>query len=496
MPLAAESITLPGSSLVFQNTYGSGVTDAYRSAIVSAENDLQSHFSNAVTVAINFDMQPMAPGFSAHNDYAVVGVSYAGFAAALAAHATTADDFTAVAGLPASDPSGGVGFWLPAPEARLLGLAAQGQGVDDTIILNSNQPFTFGPDAVGVLEHEITEGVFGRVASLGRQEAGWQPLDLFRFDAQGQRDFTGGADGVATYFGLDRAHVSALQYHNSISAGGTSDGFDLADWDHTVGDAFGPGGPGAAGTMSATDLQVLDILGWTPTAVAGSSQLTASGGSPAVSTIGTSGNDSLVATANATEIHAGAGNDTVIGAPLADYLRGDDGDDSVQGGAAFDDINGNKGDDTIDGGSGGGDWLVGGQGSDLITAHTSDNLLYGNLGNDTLIGGNGNDVARGGQGDDSIVGGTGNDFISGDRGNDTMSGGAGADIFHTFSGAGIDKVLDFHLSEGDRVQVDPGTVFTVSQVGADTVVDMGNGDEMILAGVQMSTLSSGWIFGG
>ena len=69
------------------------------------------------------------------------------------------------------------------------------------------------------------------------------------------------------------------------------------------------------------------------------------------------------------------------------------------------------------------------------------------------------------------------------------------DSFHTFSGAGIDRVLDFHLSEGDRVMVDPGTVFTLIQVGADTVIDMGNGDQMILVGVQMSTLTGSWIFG-
>src|SRR6185503_1938340 len=111
-------------------------------------------------------------------------------------------------------------------------------------------------------------------------------------------------------------------------------------------------------------------------------------------------------------------------------------------------------------------------------------------------GGDGNDQVRGGQGDDSISGGAGGDYISGDRGNDTETGGAGADIFHSFSGAGIDRVLDFHLGEGDRVMLDPGTAFTVSQVGADTVVDMGNGDQLILVGVQMSTLTPGWIFTG
>ena len=51
---------------------------------------------------------------------------------------------------------------------------------------------------------------------------------------------------------------------------GVDDGFDLGDWDHTVGDAFGPGGPTSPGFVSATDLQVLDILGWNPTGSPGS----------------------------------------------------------------------------------------------------------------------------------------------------------------------------------------------------------------------------------
>jgi len=203
----------------------------------------------------------------------------------------------------------------------------------------------------------------------------------------------------------------------------------------------------------------------------------------------------LFASNTVTQVQAGSGNDTVTGGSVADYLRGNDGNDSVQGGAAFDDINGNKGDDTIDGGSGGSDWLVGGQGDDLITAHHSGNLLYGNLGNDTLVSGDGVDIVRGGQGDDSIVGGAGNDFISGDRGNDTESGGAGADTFHFSQDAGIDRVLDFNYAQGDRVELDPGTTYTLSQVGADTVIDSGGGNEMVLVGVKLSSLPSDWIFG-
>ena len=43
--------------------------------------------------------------------------------------------------------------------------------------------------------------------------------------------------------------------------------------------------------------------------------------------------------------------------------------------------------------------------------------------------------------------------------------------------------------------LDPGTTYTVGQVGADTVIDMGGGNQMILVGVQFSTLTPGWIFG-
>jgi len=91
-----------------------------------------------------------------------------------------------------------------------------------------------------------------------------------------------------------------------------------------------------------------------------------------------------------------------------------------------------------------------------------------------------------------VMGGTGNDFVAGDRGSDTISGGTGADIFHTFSGAGLDRVTDFNRAEGDRVFVQ-GNSYTVSQVGADVVIDLGAGDQMVLVGVQQSSFTSGWI---
>ena len=216
---------------------------------------------------------------------------------------------------------------------------------------------------------------------------------------------------------------------------------------------------------------------------------------------GTSSNDVLafsttnIAAAGGTiSIFGGTGDDTITAESGYNYLRGEDGNDSIIGGSGFDDINGNKGDDVITGGPGG-DWLVGGQGNDLITSTGGTDILYGNLGNDTLNGGSDVDLVRGGQGDDVVTGGAANDWLSGDRGSDTLTGGTGADIFHTFGDAGIDRVTDFNLAEGDRVQLDPGTVYTVSQVGSDTVVNMTGGGQLILVGVQMASLTTGWIFG-
>jgi parallel beta-helix repeat protein len=190
----------------------------------------------------------------------------------------------------------------------------------------------------------------------------------------------------------------------------------------------------------------------------------------------------------------GSGDDTVTGTATSNYLRGDAGDDVIDGGPGFNDMNGNQGNDTIHGGSGD-NWAVGGRGNDLLFGGGGTNLILGNLGNDTLHAGAGDDVLRGGQGDDVIFGGPGHDWISGDLGNNTETGGTGADTFHSFGAVGLDLVTNFSEAKGDHVLLDPGTQYSVSQVGANTVISMVGGGQMILAGVQLSSLHSGWLIG-
>lgn len=217
------------------------------------------------------------------------------------------------------------------------------------------------------------------------------------------------------------------------------------------------------------------------------------GGFGADTITGNALNNLLTGNAGQDRILAGAGNDTIDGGSASGFLRGEAGNDSIVGGSVFDDIHGNMGDDTASGGAGD-DWVVGGKDNDRLFGGDGHDIVYGNLGNDTLEGGAGNDVVRGGQADDILAGGAGDDYVSGDRGNDTMTGGPGADLFHSSSDAGVDRVLDFRQVEGDRVLLDPGTTYSVAQVGADTVVSM-NAGQVILVGVQLESLAPGWIFG-
>lgn len=150
------------------------------------------------------------------------------------------------------------------------------------------------------------------------------------------------------------------------------------------------------------------------------------------------------------------------------------GDDILTGAALADVLQGFAGLDNIDGGGG----------ADIIN---------GNSGNDTVAGGDGADVVRGGKDNDVVMGGAGDDFLSGDRGSDTVTGGAGADIFHTFTGAGLDRVTDFNAAEGDRVLMFKGTSYTLTQSGSDLIVDLGSDDQMVLVGVQQSSLPSDWL---
>lgn len=216
------------------------------------------------------------------------------------------------------------------------------------------------------------------------------------------------------------------------------------------------------------------------------------GGSAADTMTGNAAANALTGSAGDDIVYGGGGNDNLNGGEGQDFLRGETGDDYIVGGASFDDIHGNQGADTAYGGDGD-DWVVGGQHNDLLFGENGADIVYGNMGDDTMYGGVGADLMRGGQHNDVMYGEAGDDWMSGDRGDDTMTGGAGADSFHTWSEAGIDRVMDFNRAEGDRVLVSDGATWTVSQVDADTVVALSGGAQLVLVGVAAASLTGGWI---
>ena len=211
-----------------------------------------------------------------------------------------------------------------------------------------------------------------------------------------------------------------------------------------------------------------------------------------------SANSNLIFDDGSHLIMGGPRNESLDGGAGNDALFGGDGTDTLSGHAGSNLLQGNQGDDVLTAESGA-DTIYGGQGDDMIAtglgaAGEAGDFAQGNKGADTLSGGAGADSLLGGQGNDSIQGGAGADFVSGDRGADTMTGGAGADIFHVTADGSVDRITDFHLAEGDRVQIDPGMTFQLMQQGADTVVTLGGGGSVVLVGVDMSTLHGDWIF--
>ena len=48
-------------------------------------------------------------------------------------------------------------------------------------------------------------------------------------------------------------------------------------------------------------------------------------------------------------------------------------------------------------------------------------------------------------------------------------------------------------AEGDRLVVHPDSTYTIIQQGADTLVDFGAGDSVVLVGVQLGSMSDGWV---
>ncbi|WP_058754133.1 glycosyl hydrolase [Sphingomonas endophytica] len=225
-----------------------------------------------------------------------------------------------------------------------------------------------------------------------------------------------------------------------------------------------------------------------------------------------------VGTGNALDnaIYGGNGDDTLYGLDGNDVLRGGAGSDRLYGGTGSDTLYGGDGNDLLDGGTGA-DVMEGGNGNDTYYVdHVGDRIVEyvaGGLGGvDTVIasidwtlGANlenltlaGTAVSATGNAQDNVIRGNAlNNVITGGAGNDTLYGGAGADRFVFADGSGKDVIADF--ARGDRIDL---TAYgfdhapTVTNVQGGSLIDLGHGDSILVAGITADHLSfTGGSFG-
>jgi hypothetical protein len=262
----AVVVSTPGSGLVFDNTYAAGCTAPYEACIVAAEHQLESLFTNTDTISVTFNEQNEgANDIALENNSPKGAYSYAQLKAALLKVAP--GDV-----LPAADPSKG-GTWLvPNAYARMLGLTTA-TGSDVTLTLNTYYPWQYGQDVINGITHELTEGGLGRIGYLGTSGTGpWGTMDLFRYNAAGQADYSNGRDGDTTYFSsnggatlsdqnLPAKGAPTLSYNNQYNTSGVKvNGGDTADWSQNY--VFGSTGDGETLALTQTELQVMQALGW------------------------------------------------------------------------------------------------------------------------------------------------------------------------------------------------------------------------------------------
>ncbi|BAZ43747.1 hemolysin-type calcium-binding region [Chondrocystis sp. NIES-4102] len=197
-------------------------------------------------------------------------------------------------------------------------------------------------------------------------------------------------------------------------------------------------------------------------------------------------------------ILTGTANFNATGNSQNNQLIGNSGNNALKGNEGNDTLNGGVGIDTLEGGMGNDTYVIDNTG-DLITelidsgldttksfisytlVNNVENLVLlgsedlkgtGNALNNLITGNIGNNEIIGSSGDDTLIGGAGNDILRGGIANDRLSGGLGADKFTyntgvAFSGTdfGSDRIIDFNITEGDKIVLGKTTFGLTSTVG-------------------------------
>jgi len=258
-----------------------GAPAAFFTAMNYCVQYLDSLITNNITVNIDVGWGEVGGGSVAAGDTGQGGaegimLSYAQLKAALLAHSNSAADASAYANLPGADISNGAGFLVAAAEAKAWGLiSATGAELDGVVGFDTSTPWNFSTSNLAVAgEYSFVSVALQELThALGRSigvTAGTPltVLNLFKFASPGTIQ---AAVGGAAYFSVDGGATNLANFATTS---------DYSDWSNTVpNDAFDAFfSSGTAYTMSATDITLMNVLGYS----VNSSMLAGMGGAPSV----------------------------------------------------------------------------------------------------------------------------------------------------------------------------------------------------------------------
>ena len=278
----------------------------------TAADQWSSVLNDNITVNLDIGFTALGPTTLGSASSSTVTLSYSNFTSALAADATSSDDFTASAALQmgstfnllinrtSNNPNGSGSatpyldndgdtnnstIWMTTANAKALGFSVA--GTDASISFNNAFSWDFDQsdgitpgayDFTGVAAHEIGHalGFISGVDILDilsppvggplsdEQFTFVSPLDMFRFSADsvsqgaGVIDWT--ADTRSKYFSIDGGTTAIAQFSTGRNFG---DGWQASHWKNLSGLLMDPAvSVGVLKSITAQDIQALDVIGY------------------------------------------------------------------------------------------------------------------------------------------------------------------------------------------------------------------------------------------
>jgi hypothetical protein len=284
------------ASLIINPTYDSSITGNANSAALQAMiaqtiGIYQSLYRDPITISILFRYSTTQPNGNAlgantlaQSNYTVYSQGYNTYINALKADATTGNDATANANLPAASsfPNNPTRIDVSSADGRAVGLstpgAMNGSGAvgsggtfDGIVTLNSGQPFQLSrAGGIAANEYDIqqsTEHEIDEVLGLGSilpsttdftSNAAVRPEDLFRYSAPGTLSLTS-SGSASSYFSINGGTTNLVAFNQNS-------GGDYGDWGANASPlvqlAFSS--PGTQSDVSATSPEgiALDVIGY------------------------------------------------------------------------------------------------------------------------------------------------------------------------------------------------------------------------------------------